>query len=215
MGDTHDIKNAAANFLLGQKSERWSFNYLARGATRENAGLPHPAYPPYPDDMDDTFAALSALVRYDAGVIDGHAAAAIAKLLIAREAREGGPYRTWLIGDDAAAAWQDVDLVVNSTIGYFLSLIGVRLSRLEDFIDNAVRENRLSSPYYPGTFHVGYFLSRFYKIPTTLMRSTAARRAKYWQTPSPRAFSKIAVKISLHSNTRWPSSRSSTLGMRN
>ena len=83
-------------------------------------------------------------------------------MLTSREVGEGGPYRTWLVPNDAAAAWQDVDLVVNSTIGYFLSLIGVRVPRLERFIDDAVYSGRLASPYYPGLLHAGYFLSRYY-----------------------------------------------------
>ncbi|HUC31284.1 MAG TPA: hypothetical protein VMR99_01180 [Candidatus Paceibacterota bacterium] len=152
---TGEIQNAAAKFLIAQKSERWSFNYWARDA-RERVTIP------YPDDLDDTFAAMAALARHDAAIIDGHATAAIATMLTAREVREGGPYRTWLVADDAPKIWQDVDPVVNSTIGYFLSLIGVHLPKLEDFINDAVREDRLTSPYYPGMFHVGYFISRFY-----------------------------------------------------
>lgn len=67
------------------------------------------------------------------------------------------------MANDAPAAWQDVDPVVNSTIGYFLSLIGVKLPRLEQIIDEAVLKNRLLSPYYPGIIHAVYFISRFYK----------------------------------------------------
>lgn len=153
-----DIQAAGIKFLLSQRNGRWSFNYWARDA-EERTVLP------YPDDLDDTFAALAAIARYDARALDGHAFAAIATLLTAHEVDEGGPYRTWLVHDDAPQKWQDVDVVVNSTIGYFLSLGGVRLPRLKNFIDDAVRagENRLSSPYYPGIFAVGYFLSRFYK----------------------------------------------------
>jgi hypothetical protein len=154
-GETTEVRRAAAGFLRAEKSERWSFNYWARGS-RERLTLP------YPDDLDDTFAALAALARHDPSFIDRHALSAIAKMLTAREVREGGPYRTWLVPDDAPAAWQDTDLVVNSTIGHFLSLIGVYLPRLEHFIDTAVHEDRLLSPYYPGMFHIGYFLSRYY-----------------------------------------------------
>lgn len=169
-GRTLDIQNAAAGFLLSQKSERCSFNYWARGADAETKIT----YPPYPDDLDDTFAALSALSRYDPSIIDGHVLSAVAKLLSAQEISEGGPYRTWLIGDDAPPAWQDADVVVNSTIGYFLSLVGVRLPALEHFVERAVHENRLTSQYYPGIFHVTYLLSRFYK--NNVNDGTAATR---------------------------------------
>jgi hypothetical protein len=153
---TADIRDAGIKFLLAQKSERWSFNYWARGA-QERMALP------YPDDCDDTFAALVAIVRHNGALINGHAFSAIAKILTGREIREGGPYRTWLVANDARATWQDVDPVVNSTIGYFLSLVGVRLPPLQKFLEDAVRKGQLTSPYYPGIFPAIYFLSRFYK----------------------------------------------------
>jgi hypothetical protein len=149
-----NARTLAANFLSGEKSERWSFNYWARTA-EEHLTLP------YPDDLDDTCAALAALAGYDDSIIDGRAFSAIAKILIAREVGEGGPYRIWLTSHDIAP-WQDVDIVVNSTIGYFLSLIGVHLPALDSFIGNAIFKNRLASPYYPSVFHISYFLSRYY-----------------------------------------------------
>ena len=167
-----EIRTAAVKFLLLEKSERWSFNYWARNKSHQSR-VP---YPPYPDDLDDTFAALAALMRHDQSLIDARAFSAIAKILIVREVREGGPYRTWLVADDTAPAWQDLDIVVNSTIGYALSLIGVHLPKLESFISEAVRQNRLVSPYYPGILHVGYFLSRFYSKNGT--RENADARAK-------------------------------------
>ena len=153
---TADIRNGGIKFLLAQKSEQWSFNYWARDA-QERITLP------YPDDCDDTFAALAVLARHNSALIDGHAFPAIAKILTGREVQEGGPYRTWLVADDTSATWQDVDPVVNSTIGYFLSLVGVRLPPLQKFLEDAVRKNQLTSPYYPGIFPAAYFLSRFYK----------------------------------------------------
>jgi hypothetical protein len=158
-GHTGDIKNAAAGFLLSQKSERYSFNYWAHGASTET-GMP---CPPYPDDLDDTFAALAALLRHDPGVANGRALSSIAKILTAQEVSEGGPYRTWVVGNDMSLAWQGTDIVVNSTIGYFLSLVDVHLPALERFIESAIQKGMLASPYYPGVLHVIYFLSRFYK----------------------------------------------------
>jgi hypothetical protein len=150
------IQRTGVAFLLSQKSDRWTFNYWTRGS-KENSEFP------YPDDLDDTFAALSAIRRHDQNAIGGDGFAAIAKMLIATEIEEGGPYRTWLKPDNNPAVTRNADLVVNSTIGYFLSLIDVKLPALTAFIDNEVRKGMLISPYYPGIFHVGYFLSRFYK----------------------------------------------------
>lgn len=167
---TADIREAGIRFLLAQKSERWSFNYWARGA-HERITLP------YPDDCDDTFAALAAIARHNNALIDGHALSAVAKILTGREVQEGGPYRTWLVPDDARTAWQDVDPVVNSTIGYFLSLVGVRLPQLQKFLEDAACKGQLSSPYYPGIFPAVYFLSRFYKSCGIAGMANATRAA--------------------------------------
>lgn len=166
---TDDIQNAGIRFLLSQKSAWWSFNYWAQDAA-ERTTLP------YPDDLDDTFAALAAIVWHNGAAIDAHAFSAIAKLLTACEVEAGGPYRTWLVAGTAAGssahttpiptvtpAWRDIDPVVNATIGHFLSLVGVRLPPLERFLADAVRSRQMASPYYPGTIHTIYFLSRFYK----------------------------------------------------
>lgn len=150
------IRNAGIKFLLSEKSDRWSFNYWA-------CSSPEQTTLPYPDDLDDTFAALAAIIKHDASLLNGHAFAAIAALLTGREVREGGPYRTWLVGDTAPTTWQDVDVAVNGTIAYFLSLAGVRLPRLHEFIDDAVREGHLISRYYSGIFPVAYFISRSYQ----------------------------------------------------
>lgn len=142
--------------MLAQKSERWSFNYWARAA-QERITFP------YPDDLDDTFAALAAIARHNNALINGHAFSAIAKILTGHEIQAGGPYRTWLVANNAPTEWQDVDPVVNSTIGYFLSLVGVQLPPLQKFLEDAGYKDQLTSPYYPGIFPAAYFLSRFYK----------------------------------------------------
>ena len=67
--------------------------------------------------------------------------------------------------------------MVNSTIGYFLSLVGVRLPPLQKFIEDTVRKNQLTSPYYPGIFPVVYFLSRFYKSCGDAGTANATRAA--------------------------------------
>ncbi len=157
---TDDIRAAAAGFLLSQRSVHWSFNYWARDeAVRMTK--------PYPDDLDDTFVALTALHGYDPSLIDGTALAHVAKLLTATEVAPGGPYRTWLVAADAlsrAAAdeWRDVDLVVNANIGSFLVRLGIILPNLDRFVrDRAADRESLCSPYYPGPMQVEYFVARY------------------------------------------------------
>ncbi|MBI2034887.1 MAG: hypothetical protein HYT11_04110 [Candidatus Levybacteria bacterium] len=149
------IKQKAAHFLLKQKSDYWSFNYWAKGSKEAKEK-------PYPDDLDDTFCSLSALYQYNPSLIDGKAMAKIVMLLTATEEKEGGPYRTWLVKDEAPTVWKDIDVAVNSNIAYFLSLQDIQLPNLHIFIESRIK-NDLSSPYYPTVFPLIYFISRFYK----------------------------------------------------
>lgn len=150
------IKQKATGFLLSQKSKNWSFNYWVRDS-EESKTIP------YPDDLDDTCCALSALFQYNPKLIDASAMAKIIMLLTAIEEKEGGPYRTWLVPLDAGKAWKDVDLAVNSNVAYFLSLQGVSLPNLNSFIESAIDGNNYTSPFYPPGYPVIYFISRFYR----------------------------------------------------
>lgn len=150
------IKRKAAKFLLSQKNEQWSFNYWVRNS-QEAKTLP------YPDDLDDTFCALSALFQHDSKLIGGSAMAKIVTLLTAAEKKEGGPYRTWLVPQDADEVWKDIDLVANSNIGYFLSLQDISLPNINTLIESAIETDNYNSPYYPSIYSVIYFISRFYK----------------------------------------------------
>jgi len=167
------IRESAARFLLAQKSEYGSFNYWARDSSESQTM-------PYPEDLDDIFVAFAALHGFDETLIDGAAMAHIAKLLTAVEVAPGGPYRTWLVGSQGSMAggetggafepvklrkpekWRDVDIVVNSNIGYCLSRLGVTLPNLTQFIDDRICDRNLRSPYYPGAMQVLYFVARFY-----------------------------------------------------
>jgi hypothetical protein len=150
------VRKRAADFLLSERDPHWSFNYWSKCAEERKAM-------PYPDDLDDTFVALAALRGYNPDLIDGAALADMAKILMVAETKEGGPYRTWLVSPGAAPEWRDVDIAVNSNVGHFLSLLDVHLPNLKSFIEEAVVERRLSSPYYPDIFPVAYFTSRFYR----------------------------------------------------
>src|SRR4051812_37498098 len=48
------VRDGLAQFLLRQRSANWTFNYWSRGAVERTTH-------PYPDDLDDTFCALSSL----------------------------------------------------------------------------------------------------------------------------------------------------------
>jgi len=150
------IKERIAGFLLSQKSEFWSFNYWDR-SSKEAKKMP------YPDDLDDTFCALSALFLYDSSLINGKAMAKIVAVLTAVEKKEGGPYKTWLVPKEANKVWEDVDLVVNSNIAYFLSSQEIDLPNIVKFIEKAINAQKYESQYYPSIYPIVYFISRFYR----------------------------------------------------
>ena len=151
-----EIRQKLASFILTQKSSSWSFNYWVKGS-HESLKMP------YPDDLDDTFSALSALFQYNPKIVEGKALGKIIPLLTTLELEEGGPYRTWLVDDASGSKWRDVDLAVNSNIAYFLSLQKVTLPKLKKFTEQNIEKDTLTSPYYPSVYPIIYFISRFYK----------------------------------------------------
>lgn len=153
---TDPLKRKIAGYLLTQKNNNWSFNYWER-SSKETSELP------YPDDLDDTFCALSAIYSYQPTLIPGKAMAAVAQILIQTEIAEGGPYKTWLVDTSAAKTWQDVDVVVNANIGYFLHLQDVELPNINQFVESRLMEGNLRSPYYPSQVIPAYFVSRWYR----------------------------------------------------
>jgi len=151
------IKRELASFLLKQKSPKlWTFNYWPKGAVQRKER-------PYPDDLDDTSCALAALYNYDSKLITSKWMAKVIKVLLACEQGPGGPYKTWVVGKKSPDHWQDIDLVVNSNIFYFLSLQGVKMPNLTLFIQKNIDDLNFRSPYYPSEYPVLYFVTRAIK----------------------------------------------------
>ncbi|HYH36405.1 MAG TPA: hypothetical protein VD706_02820, partial [Candidatus Saccharimonadales bacterium] len=152
------IRDRIAGFLLRQKDDTWAFNYWAKEAPERMAM-------PYPNDLDDTFCALSALYLHDSSIIDEAALAKIIKLLLATETKVGGPYRTWLVPPDSETVWLDVDTAVNSNVAYFLSLASNSLPALDDMMGAAIAKDAFVSPYYPSEYALIYYFARAYGGP--------------------------------------------------
>lgn len=144
------------DFLVGQRSAHWSFNYWIRKSVLSKTMA-------YPDDLDCTFCALSAISLYRPTVLTGKVMAHATSLLTALEKQTGGPYRTWLVPESADQIWRDVDPAVNANIAYFLSLNRIDLPRLTAFLEKSISKGLLASPYYDGMLPVIYFISHFYK----------------------------------------------------
>ncbi len=173
------IKKKAAGFLLGERNEYWSFNYWFKKSNWFKKE-------PYPDDLDDTFCALSALYEYKPGLFNGEVMAKIVTMLTSAEKQEGGPYDMWLVPEEGRSTWNDTDLVVNSNVAFFLALQDISLPKVNAFIEKSIDEEDYEFPYnkiYPAV----YFISRFYKGRKTdrmikLLLSKQEQNGK-WENP--------------------------------
>ena len=173
----YQIKNKAVDYLLEQKSKRWSWNYWSKSSKEFITK-------PYPDDLDDTFCALNAIYLFDKGLITGSAYAYIIQLLTAAEEKEGGPYKTWLISQNTSG-WDDIDIVVNSNIAFFLHMQETNLPNLQLFFEKRLQKKDIQSPYYPSVYPFFYFLSRFYDDKKNIENILLANRNNmgYWENP--------------------------------
>lgn len=68
------IRDKLSHWLLDQKGANGAFNYWAQA-------VPERSHTPYPDDLDDTFAALIALQLHDESQVTGGMLAQAIKLL--------------------------------------------------------------------------------------------------------------------------------------
>jgi hypothetical protein len=147
---TEALRSKLCQFLLKQRSTQWTFNYWSHDSP-QNISL-H-----YPDDLDDSACALMALYKHDPKIINQAALAKIVSWLLACEVKVGGPYKTWL---STTPGWDDVDVVVNANIAYFLSLVSNRLPELDKLIITSINCGSFVSAYYPSTWPIYYYLAR-------------------------------------------------------
>jgi hypothetical protein len=186
------IKQKGVTYLFSQKSEQWSWNYWSK-FSKEFLQMP------YPDDLDDTFCALNAISLYDKKLLTGSAYAHILELLTSVEKKEGGPYKTWHVDTKNKKNWNDVDIVVNSNIAYFLSMQEIALPNLQLFFSKRLQKKDLQSQYYPNFYPLLYFLSRFILDKKSIIEILLESKNKkgYWENP---LNTSLAVLTLLNSN---------------
>lgn len=147
-----------------QASPIFSWNYWLRSATENETT-------PYPDDLDDTMAALTFWQLHQPELLSPKIQANLVKMLTALEHKTGGPYYTWLAESDDPS-WKDLDPVVNANILYLMSLLGVKLPPLTAWLETYLDQPTSASPYYLGLPPLAYFLSR---VATQLNPETVHR----------------------------------------
>lgn len=150
------IREKLAQFLLSQKSNQWTFNFLAEDE-------PQRYIRNYPDDLDDTFCAYTALYLHSSQLITTDILVHMTKALLITEAAVGGPYKTWLAPADSDKVWLDVDPAVNCNILYFLNLVTTPPEKLLRYIEHdVVIPLQFNSPYYVPFYPIAYYVSRSY-----------------------------------------------------
>jgi hypothetical protein len=153
--ENKDVIRRAISFILGQRSKSWTWNYWKRESKEAS-------HFPYPDDLDDTFVALSALSFHSPQHITSKAFAEITRTLIGQEKKIGGPYYTWIIPNRTQKQWKDIDIVVNSNIAHFLKQHNIALPALSRYLEECIASGSLTSAYYTSPVMVIYFVSLSY-----------------------------------------------------
>lgn len=182
------LRSRAAAFLLANQKPGGSWNYWPLDSAENKTR-------PYPDDLDDTFCAMSALVGCGAKKLDGATWAALVRILTVTETQPGGPYNTWI--GATGPEWQDVDLAVNSNVAYFLATQKIYLPNVTALIESAIAGRQFFSRYYHSAYPIIYFMARFYKgsktslITDYLLESYSPQSA--WGNPLATALAAAAL----------------------
>lgn len=149
----HRLTKTLSSFVVKQRNTDYTYNYWTQGNTNRTKRY-------CPNDFDSTFCAYNALLSINPSLITTKILAIITKALIATEAKTGGPYRTWLVAQNSDEVWLDVDPAVNSNIAFFLSRVASIPKGLQTYLEEALANNDLVSPYYPTQLSTLYYLSR-------------------------------------------------------
>lgn len=155
------IADKARSFILSQRSEDGSWNYLGGSDDSE------PRKTNYPNDMDDTSLAVTALASFmdreigDRFVSMKKIVYGYEKALNISDCGRGGPFNTWLVkGEMRGTRWNDIDPVVNSNISLCLRKIGVSMPGLDDYLASIIEHENYHSKYYDSPITVLYAIAR-------------------------------------------------------
>jgi hypothetical protein len=152
------IIRGGVRYLLHEKSPAWSWNYWPRGKSQKKKS------PEIPDDMDDTFAAMIAISIHRPDLVTPSVLAMLRLHLQQTKHLLTGLHNTWIIDYRANPKWGDADVVINSTIGYFLMRQGISAEGIAKTIEKALEridKNTHISQYYSSPVAAFYFISRF------------------------------------------------------
>ncbi len=141
LGPVTHIIDRAVTFLLTQESAFTTWNYTPRD-------LPSS----YPDDIDDTFLAISAIESWKKDYLTPERLAHITNTLVRCEVTPGGPYRTWITAANTQPPWNDVDSVVNTMINRWLRNHEIHLTPLQAFVDKHKNGQHRSLYYHNQSF---------------------------------------------------------------
>lgn len=122
----------------------------------------------YPDDIDDTACAWHALFLYSHIQKPSNLLARLLQLLFALEEKPGGPYKTWIVGNNNPV-WNTVDFVVQCNVLYLLSYWNITLESCLEYVIQSITQKTHSEFYPPLSAY--YFFARMYALlPNTVQK---------------------------------------------
>ncbi len=154
-------RRRACEYIRQQRTNLGCYGYWEIGSIESNTE-------PYPDDLDDTASALTALIECGA-TLTGEEIGDFVCALTHVESVVGGPYRTWLVPRNSASEWLDVDPVVNANIAFCLGRLDSSLPNLTTYLSDMLSNNTYSSPYYTTQLASLFFLSRVAQLPKDII----------------------------------------------
>lgn len=146
------LKDYKERLIKALKSEidRDSCNYWQRSSKDATAE-------PLPDDIDDTAAVATALIKAKQ-VVSPRTVIKLTQV----EQSPGGPYYTWFVlGEER---WKDVDPVVNAHVFYWSAAVGIKLPKLKNYILQCIKDRKTISPYYHEKIMFWFYLCRYLSL---------------------------------------------------
>jgi len=177
---TEKISARVLQTLVKERSRAGAWNYWQHDS-------PSRAMEPYPDDIDDTFMAMTAIALWRPQLVDKWKKE-IGLVLDTQRSREG-LYRTWI---GAGVAGNDIDPVANAAVLLYKNAAGESVESGLSRMLKRLSEKEPESLYYSSKAYKAYILAKAGIMPDFLFKE---RCAIYLTVPCEGAFLASALML--------------------